>query len=348
LEYGYALLTKAFLLTEIRYWSWWYWPVFGSIVICTIVRYFLVQYISSTREYGENQDCLNQLQRILTMIVLGLMFLLICVHSDIAATTFARKIHAIKHPWWRLSLVFSFLIVVLGSLWFVQKYRENSKSKTKMQTTPKSATRQSTISQSVPAPQPQIAAPLKGFNMSMGGGKTRGGFQRQNQTERDSFFDRLGISAGFSFLRENKLLISLIVGGVILLAVLIYFGYKLLTMEWIDAEGYPIAKPWWLYLIPFLLLGCGILVYKIIGMIRENAAERSSRPDKNSPARTQQRSQKPTGFNKPSSGRGFQPGFQQQTQQSSLRNLFSHPVTWIVSSGIGVLLLVVVLLLIFR
>jgi TRAP-type C4-dicarboxylate transport system permease small subunit len=280
------------------------------------------------------------------MIVWGMMFLLICVHSDITAilTTFARKSYVIKYPWWFLSLVFSFLIVVLICIWFVQKYRE-----TKTQTTPKSATRQSTVPQSQSVPAPQTAAQPKGFNMSIGGGTTRGGFQRQNQTERESFFDRLGISAGFSFLRENKLLISLILGGGILLAVLIYFGYQLMTMEWIDSEGYPIAKPWWLYLIPFLLLGCGIFVYKIIGMIRENAAERSSRPAKFSSVRPQTQPQKPTGFNRPSSGRGgFQHGFQQQTPQSSLRDLFSHPVTWIVTGGIVVLLFVIVLLLIFR
>ncbi|MDR1384092.1 MAG: DUF3169 family protein [Planctomycetaceae bacterium] len=234
----------------------------------------------------------------------------------------------IRHlPWWTWSLLFLVAIILLVGYKIYAAWRE---------------AREQTEVPNLPVSMSATVKP-KNFNTAVDG-TGRGGFQRQVHAEHESFLDRTGISSGFSFLGENKLLISLILGGGILLAVLVYFGYKLMTMEWIDAEGYPIKKPFWLYLLPFLLLGGGVLVYKIIGIIRENAAERNSRASKTfSSTRPQPRLQQPTGFNMPSAKRG---GFQQQ--QSSLRDWFSNPVAWIVVGVIGVLLLIVVLLLIFR
>ena len=47
LAYGSAILNNVWQTTEIRHWSWWYWPVFWCIVIFTVVRLLLLHRLKS-------------------------------------------------------------------------------------------------------------------------------------------------------------------------------------------------------------------------------------------------------------------------------------------------------------
>jgi len=151
--------------------------------------------------------------------------------------------------------------------------------------------------------------------------------------ERTPLFERLG----FSTLREMGMIIWLVPAGLIFF-IITYFCYRWMTMEWIDAEGYPISTPWWIWVLPFVFLGLGALTWRIVLLIHEGREDRSFRspPIKPQPSLRQQ---KPKGFNMQRSS-----GFRWGQQESA--SPFSKPIVWI-AVGAGVLLLIVLLVIIF-
>ncbi|MDR1383061.1 MAG: hypothetical protein LBJ67_04325 [Planctomycetaceae bacterium] len=393
-EYVSHLINNAFRMTEIHYRSWWYWPVFWIIVIGTVVRYFLVRRVT-TKEQNEHRNHLTQLQRLLTIIVFGLMFILICVHSDMAGIlkSLIGKFHGIKYPWWCLPLGCGLLIAaVLGGILRFQKYRENKEEEESnikivlwrsvgvvfgiallvggvlayrngyfsfssvpwwgwptlwvavivgllfykvIQAFRESGTSVPMVSKPAKsAIQQPTAATSKGFNTSLKGNSNKTRFRAGVPAERTPLLDRLNLSA----LREIGMIVWLIPVGLILVAAAGYLCYHLITMERIDAEGYPVATPWWVWILPFVFLGLGILTWKIVLLIRESRENRSFRSSSVIPQHSLKQ-QQPKGFNMQG-----QSGFRQGQRESV--GLFSKSAIWI-AIGAGAILLIILIIVVF-
>jgi len=396
-----TLLWRVLGLVDVRYWPWWYWPVFWIIVIGLVARYLLAERIEFAEVEGLDTDQLEQLRRIVTIIAVGLSAVMICVHSNLVGhlRVLIGQFYTIQYPWWTPSLAIVLVIVLLGVLWMVQRAQEeNGAEGWSLRTTigvvvggiagiaiiffgtiayangffsslsqslslpwwgwpafwvaviagllayrifavvqGKGATAQTTATiQATPVQQAASAPTRKGFNASVGG-RAQTGFRAGQPRERTPLLERLGLSA----LSDMGMLVWLIPVGLILLAVIIYFCYHLFTMEWIDAEGYPVARPWWIWALPFAILTLGALVWKAVLVIRENM-ENGAFQSSRSRSASQSKPQKSRGFNVQSSGRS---GFRDNNQESGL---FTNPFFWVAVVGGGILLLIIVLLLVFR
>ena len=379
---------------DVRFWPWWYWPVFWMIVIGLVGRYLLAERIEFAEAQGQDADQLSQLRRLVTIIAVGLSVVMICVHSNLAGylRVLIGKFYTLQYPWWTPSLAITLVIVLLGIVWMVQRAQEeNDFEGWSLRTTlavilggitgiavmiggavayangffsslsfslpwwnwpvfwvaviagllayriftafhgqetsaPSSVKFQTTV---VPAQQAPTPTKPKGFNSST---RPQTGFRTGSMKERTPLFERLGLSS----LREMGMIVWLIPIGLVLLAVIGYFCYHLMTMEWIDAEGYPISRPWWVWALPFAILVLGALTWKVVLVIRENTDSPPFRPSHPTP---QSKPQKPRGFNVQTPGRGY---------QRNESGLFANPFFWVATVGGGILLLIIVLLLVFR
>jgi len=360
MAYGFALLNNFWHTIEIRHQSWWYWPVFWCIVIFTVVHLLLLQRFDSSDTQVENTRQLKQLRRLLAIVVVGLMMILICVHSNLS--NFIRvpfvRFSSIRFPWWSAPLAITLVIALLGVIWVIQRYREENEVEEwslhkklgliaggivaivaifggVMAYTNNMISMQSfSFSQSLPwwgwpafwvtviaglltykvvvvirdqEPTTQAAIPKqkqqipasvkpKGFNAAVGN-RQQTGFRAGITRERTPFLERFGLSK----LREIGMVVWLVPVGLVLLAVIGYFCYRLFTMEWIDAEGYPISRPWWVWALPFAILALGALIWKVVLIIRENREDGAFRPSRPAP---QNKPQKPRGFNMQPPGKG--------------------------------------------
>jgi len=399
---------------DVRFWPWWYWPVFWIIVIGLVGRYLLSERIEFTEVQGEDADQLRQLRRLVTIIAVGLSVVMICVHSNMAGhlRVLIRQFYTIQYPWWTPPLAITLIVALLGIVWMVQRaqeendsegwslqttlgvivggivgivvlfsgiiaytngfftslsqtsllpwwgwpafwvvviagllayriftafHRKETTAQTKGTTVRTAAAVQATQATTTPIQQaaPSLAKP-KGFNAAIGG-RTQAGFRGGPTKERTPLLERLGLSA----LGELGIIVWLIPIGLVLLGVIGYFCYHLMTMEWIDTEGYPIKKPWWVWALPFIILTLGAVIWKVVLVIRENIESGAFRSSKTR-SESQSRPQKPKGFNVQSPGRG---GFQRNDQGSGL---LTNPFFWVAAVGGGILLLIIVLLLAFR
>jgi hypothetical protein len=389
---------------DVRFWPWWYWPVFWIVVIGLVGRYLLSERIEFAEVQGQDTDQIEQLRRIVTIIAVGLAIVMICVHSDLAnhLRVLISQFYTIQYPWWTPSLVITLIIALLVIVWMIQRAQdENGAEGWSLRTTigvivggvmgiavifcgmiaytngffsslslslslpwwgwpafwvavitglltyriftaiqGKGATVQTTTTiQATAVPIQQAAsapAKPKGFNASVGG-RTQAGFRAGQPKERTPLLERLGLSA----LSELGMLVWLIPVGLILLAVIGYICYHLMTMEWIDAEGYPISRPWWIWALPFVILALGALIWKVVLLIRENMEDGAFQSSRSRSA-SQSKPQKSRGFNVQSPGRS---GFQRNDQESGLS---ANPFFWVAIVGGGILLLIIVLLLVFR
>ena len=134
------------------------------------------------------------------------------------------------------------------------------------------------------------------------------------------------------------------IGAVALIGLLIvvYIGYSLSTMEWIDADGHPVPMPWWIVPLLIVLAALGVVGYKIFTSLQDNSGgtfrSSSARP---TPAKTS----KPTGFN--AAGFGQKKGGFNRPQGG--QEWYTNPMLWVGILGcmIGLLFLVIVLMLVF-
>ena len=200
---------------------------------------------------------------------------------------FSPESLSLSLPWWGWPL---FWVVVIAGL---LAYRIFTVFRGKDTTAPtKGAIVRTAATVQAPAAPTQQAAPAKpkGFNASVGG-RSAAGLRAGATRERTPILERLGLSA----LREMGMVVWLVPVGVVLLAVVGYFCWQLMTMEWIDAEGYPISKPWWVWVLPFALLALGAITWKVVLVIRENREDSAFRSSRPTPQNKPQ--QKPRGFN---------------------------------------------------
>jgi len=386
---------------DVRFWPWWYWPVFWIVVIGLVGRYLLSERIEFAEVQGEDADQLIQLRRLVTIIVVGLSAVMICVHSNLAGHIrwLIGQFNTIQYPWWTPTLAITLIIALLGIVWIIQRARtENDTEPWSLGTTISvvaggivgimaifvgiiAYTNGLFASQSLPFPwwgwpafwvvviaallvyrtfmafrgqtptvqtttpaqisatpiqQTSVSTKPKGFNASLGN-RSKAGFRTGQTTERTPLLERLGLST----LREMGVIVWLIPVGLVLLAVIGYFCYRLMTMEWIDAEGYPVTKPWWIWVLPFALLGLVVVTWKMVLLIRENVESGTFRSSKTQ-ASSQTKPQKQKGFNVQTPSRA---GFQRNIQE---QGLFANPFFWVATLGGGLLLLIIVLLLVFR
>jgi len=395
-------------LVDVRFWPWWYWPVFWIVVIGLVGRYLLAERIEFAEVEGLDTDQLEQLRRIVTIIAVGLAVVMFCVHSNLAdyLRILIGQFYSIQYPWWAPSFAITLVIILLGIVWMVQRVQEENNAsdgwslrttlsvvvggiagitvvffgtiayfngffsslsqslslpwwgwpvffitviaglliyriftvlqgkgaaaQTKAMSVRTTATTQATV-----APIQQAASTKpKGFNAAVGN-RPQTGFRAGTIQERTPLLERLGLSK----LREMGMIVWLVPVGLALLAVIGYFCYRLMTMEWIDAEGYPISRPWWIWALPFAILALGALTWKVVLILRENMEDGAFRSSRTRSV-SQSKSQKPKGFNMQSSGRS---GFQKNEQ-----GLSANPFFWVAIIGGGILLLIIVLLLVFR
>ena len=118
-----ALLWRVLGLVDVRYWPWWYWPVFWIIVIGLVGRYLLAERIEFAEVQGQDTDQLCQLRRLVTIIAVGLAIVMICVHSNLAGYLrgLIGQFYTIQYPWWAPSLAITLVIILLGIVWMVQR-----------------------------------------------------------------------------------------------------------------------------------------------------------------------------------------------------------------------------------
>jgi hypothetical protein len=385
---------------DVRFWPWWYWPVFWTIVIGLVGRYLLAERIDFAEVQGQDTDQLKQLRRLVTIIAVGLAAVLVCVHSNLAGHLrgFLGWFSTIQYPWWAPSLAIILIIALLGFVRMVQRAQEENDSegwslRTMLgvilggiagitvifggtiaytnglftsQSLPslpwwgwpvfwvvviaglltyriftafhgKEVSAQSPVKfQTTAAPIQQTAPALvkpKGFNAATG--RTQAGFRAGTPKDRTPLLERLGLSS----LRELGMIVWLVPVGLVLLAIIGYFCYRLMTMEWIDAEGYPVSKPLWIWALPFVILTLGAITWKVVLVIRENMEDGAFRSSRTvAPGKPQ----KPKGFNTQAPGRG---GFQKNQQE---QGLFANPLFWVATVIGGILLLIIVFLLVIR
>ena len=111
---------------DVRYWPWWYWPIFWIIVIGAVTRYLLTGRIEMMEAQREDSTQHYQLRRLITILTVGLTALLICVHANIftAFRHFVGQLLSSDFPWWGMPLFWSLLIGVLVAVWMLQRYLE--------------------------------------------------------------------------------------------------------------------------------------------------------------------------------------------------------------------------------
>ena len=128
LQYGSALASHVMHTVEIRHWSWWYWPVFWGLVVLTIVRFLLFQRMKSPEAQYGNAQQLNRLLRLLPIVIVGLMVVLLCAHSDVLGLLriLMDRMRTIEFPWWAPSLAITLVIALLGVIWMIQRYQEEN------------------------------------------------------------------------------------------------------------------------------------------------------------------------------------------------------------------------------
>ena len=350
---------------DIRFWAWWYWPVFWIIIIGAATRYLLTVRIENMETQGEDSTQHVQLKRLVTITAIGLALLLVCVHADVFAAfrQFAGQLFSAGIPWWGMPLFWLLFIGVLITIWGIQRYREQSGQyvewdrqtltwtitgigiglavifagiigiynganfftsiasmpwwgwsavwialivglliyKVVMVVQEESVSNSpNTVKAMAVAPSPApvqqktktfnaVTAPAvkKTFNAATGPRSVP-----QTGREKWSFSNLPGVSA----LADLGPIVWWSVAGVAVFIFLAWFGYWYTATEWIDKEGYPIAKPWWVWPLLFVLIGCGVVVAKVIIALREGAAEgafRREKPKFTLPVKPQ----KPTGFN---------------------------------------------------
>jgi len=117
-------------LVDVRFWPWWYWPIFWIIVIGLFGRYLLSERIEFADVQGHDTDQLEQLRRLVTIIAVGLAIVMICVHSNLAGHLrwLLGQFNAIQYPWWAPSLAITLIIVLLGIVLMVQRaHKENDR-----------------------------------------------------------------------------------------------------------------------------------------------------------------------------------------------------------------------------
>ena len=192
-------------------------------------------------------------------------------------------------PWWSWSAFWIVVIVGLVIYKIVMVAQESGSHATAPRTqtataTPQAAPAKQRTFNAATAPAPA----KKTFNASFGSRAGGPSAVREGWS--------LSSLPGMAALAEAGPIVWWIIGGVIGLLPISWFIYWYVTTEWIDKEGYPIPKPWWVWPLAFLLLGLGVLTFKIVQMVREGAADGAFRSTSR-PVAKPQKPQKPTGFN---------------------------------------------------
>ncbi|MCL2348258.1 MAG: hypothetical protein FWC50_08345 [Planctomycetaceae bacterium] len=245
---GTITYTNGFLSSLSMSLRWWTLPLAIMLVIVLLGIVWMVQ---RAREEGRSESW--NLRTVLGMVSGGIAVITAIVVGIVAYNNGFFSSMSLSLPWWGWP---AFWVVVIAGL---LAYRIFTVFRGKDTTAPtKRVAARITATVQTPAAPIQQAAPApakpKGFNAATGN-RPQAGFRAGQPKERTPLLERLGLSK-FS---EMGMVVWLVPVGLVLLAVAGYFCYRLMTMEWIDAEGYPISKPWWVWVLPFVLLTLGVV-----------------------------------------------------------------------------------------
>ena len=272
---------RLFSFFDIRFWPWWYWPIFWIVIIGIVIRYLLGERITVADYNKEPSDQLRQLRRLVTIVAVGLTGVLVVVHTRLAVflSGLLGNLFSSNAPWWAWPTVWTFIIIGLLTLKIIMAARESRFVPATAQVAP---VKQKTFNAAT-------APARKTFNAVTGVRQATNGSD-------DSWIRAVARSA----VQRATLVGPMVwwsVGGVIVFILVAWVGYWYTTTEWIDKEGYPISKPWWIWPLLCALIGCGGVAIKMIIAVREAGAEGAFRSGKPKPKPV--KPQKPIGFNVP-------------------------------------------------
>ena len=292
---GIFIDPKKLSLFDVRLWPVWYWPVLGVTVACIVLLFIFDRRIDIARRNDAPYEQLCQLRRLMLITISGLVGVLVVIHTRLAAALsgVVGSMFSSDAPWWVWPAFWSTLIVGLFVAKVVMALRE-----ARLQNPQNAGVRKQPLdaplqTAAVPTPAKQktfnaVTAKIPAAGRSAVG--TRMNVQRDHG--KWSFSDLPGISA----LADLGPIAWWCAAGVVMFIVFAWFGYWYTTAEWIDNEGYPISKPWWIWPILFALIGCVVFAIRMMEAIHEGAAAGAFRRDKPT-VRKPAKPQKPAGFN---------------------------------------------------
>jgi len=322
-------------MTDFRHWPWWYYCIALTVFVLAVKGILILwnwkSYDSAERRIGKS------FYTMAFMIVFTLLIMVLMQTSKFSsalAPAFSDWVRFGVFSWPVFSafwIVFLLLALVFYSItrWFRLALLGEAVLEPDPQPVPQKTAKPQLVK--------SVRTQTQGFNTSI---------PRPSKSFSPSFLPREKTPFwerwDFSFLSENKTVILLCLGGITLFVILGWLFHRLLTMEWIDSEGYPISKPWWLWALPFLVLGLGGLGYKIVMIIRENMEDAASRPTPKPTSRPKAPGQR--GFNMNAAGRGK---FPSSRTQESKTNFVTSPVFWIIMGIAGIVILGILLARVF-
>lgn len=317
-------------IIDVRHWQWWYYCVFLLIFVLA-VKCVLTTWNWKSHDTTERQTAIRffRMSFVISFALLFMVFMHGLNISSGIASAFSDWARFGVFSWVAFSafwIVFLLLAFVFHLI--IEWVRLAFLGEVVLEPLPQKSAKPQIVKSVVPQ--------TKGFNTSVQ--RPSNSFSSFSPRKKTSFWERWDIS----FLSENKTVILLGLGGIALLCLLGFFFYRFVTMQWIDSEGYPISKPWWLWALPFILLAIGGLVYKIVMIIRENAEDTASQP-KNKPV-SRPTVPKSRSFNMNVAGRGK---FQSFGHHESKTNFFTSPIFWVIIGMSGFLVVGILLVMLF-
>lgn len=254
-----AQFWKTLALFDFRYWSKWTGVTFFLVLAGLLTRYFLTEQI----EFGNHHDnflrSLRQLRRIVTILIIGVLLLVCCTSPTFSGmgTVFVTSFLPVAVYWMFRPIVWVGILLALVISKIIVTLRSNGGT--------------SDVEKPVRAvAEPSSAATWKIASSVRSGTKIM-------STKEKGIFSSLQDSAAAAFLLENKARIGLGIAVLFGIFFLFYLGNIFFASEWIDEEGFPISKPWWMWVLPFLALAIGGVITKIVIVIRAEAASVTAR-----------------------------------------------------------------------
>ena len=101
---------------------------------------------------------------------------------------------------------------------------------------------------------------------------------------------------GLDLSDETRSMILLVGLGIVGFAIVVFLGFNLATMQWLDEDGHPVSMPSWIWPLLCVLIGVAALSYNILAE-NKNESVTTFRPAIPAPTASVKAS-RPTGFNK--------------------------------------------------
>ena len=286
---------KILRLLDVRLWPHWYWPVLGVVVAGIVLLFIFSNRIAIAMRNDTPCEQLCQLRRLTLITVIGLVGVLVVIHTRLAAalSSVVGNMFSSNAPWWAWPTFWGTAVVGLFVTKLVMASREarlQNPQNTGVREQPRNMPPQ-TAAAVAPAKQKTFNAVTSKIPAA---GRSAAGARMNAKSDHEKW--SLSDLPGMSALADLGPIVWWCAAGVIIFIILVWFGYWYTTTEWIDKEGYPISKPWWIWPILFALIGCVVFVIRMMEAIHEGAAAGAFRRDKPT-VRKPAKPQKPAGFN---------------------------------------------------